>query len=668
MTRVWFKLGTLAPNSVDVPEQAIINDLKRKIKETWNQCLEGIDAGQLQVFGHAMAVLSEHEREDKAVPLTTTASEPLHVTVTNLVSDLPRTKRLRLCLTPGLLVLPGSVTIPVCRNPEFVSGEEWEGVDLEIRRHFECSDEDEADQCDGFKRVPPMAVVRFSRGGKTRALYEIATICKEKVKVESVIYVSFNDSTSLSEWEQEDPLQALCLRIAFAALHQSDTCSGTRAQQFEEFRSRNILVEPTMILRWLGNSSAVLLVDELNNLRELTKRKSKEASAFGRFLKDNFLGTENRYFVFSSHLLDTFEFFSLHVDPSGGSIRPVVLQELPMANDLSTVRQKLMPHLKGPREAIYYGLAPAMIFEKANERPIEGKRAMAVNDFLNTASGDLTQEFKNILASIITGNLTLVPAPLHILLDTSKEKKIRWIPYHLQFVMEMMYQCAFPDSPKYRQLSFAVKTLCNDFYTAKEHSGDGWESLFVLFLLVRCIVAEPHKRDGDATSSLQPVAGESLLPNHWFAGTEFPHVTYNSSYNNPNRLFSACDKWNDLSEGLQLEATPQLSIFYPSHASFQVYDVIVVYSKDKKVLETYGYQCKEGKVNSKHDPDPDITRSFVLKGDSPQEGKLHRKWLTPSTTDMDVFFGESGRHWTPREWRRLSNTIERKNVAAASDD
>jgi hypothetical protein len=667
MTRVWFKLGMMAPTSVEVPDTAIIDDLKQKIKEKCNEYLEKIDAAQLQVFRHAMAVLSEHEREDAAVPLTTTASAPLHVTVTNIVGDPPQAKRLRLCLSLDMLVQPRSVPIPRCQNPEFVSGEEWEGVDLEIRRHLQCSDEDEDDR-DGFERVPPMALVRCSRGGKTRALYEIAKICKEKVKVDSVIYVSFNDSTSLSEWEQDDPLQALCLRIAFAALRKLEQTSKTRAQQFEEFRSRDILVEPKLILQWLGDSSAVLLVDELNNLRELAKRQSKEASAFGRFVKDNFLGMENRYLVFSSHLLDTFEFFSLHVDPSGGSIRPVVLQELPMVDDLSTVMQKLMPHLKGPREAIYYGLIPAMIFEKAKNCPIEGKRVMAVNDFLNTGSGDLTQEFKNILASIITGSLRSVPDPLHILLDTDKEKKIRWIPYHLQFVMKMMYQHAFPHSSKYRQLSFAVQALCNGFYTAKEHSGDGWESLFVLFLLVRCIVAEPHKRDSDATSLLHPVAGESLLPKHWFGGTEFPHVTYNSSYQNSNRLFSECDKWNDLLEGLQLEAAPQLSIFYPPHATFQVYDVIVVYSKDKKVLETYGYQCKEGKVNSKHDPDPDIIRSFVLKGDSPQESKLHRGWLTPSTTDMDGFFGESGRHWTPREWRRLSNTIERHHVAAALDD
>jgi hypothetical protein len=266
MTRVWFKLGMMAPTSVEVPDTAIIDDLKQKIKEKCNEYLEKIDAAQLQVFRHAMAVLSEHEREDAAVPLTTTASAPLHVTVTNIVGDPPQAKRLRLCLSLDMLVQPRSVPIPRCQNPEFVSGEEWEGVDLEIRRHLQCSDEDEDDR-DGFERVPPMALVRCSRGGKTRALYEIAKICKEKVKVDSVIYVSFNDSTSLSEWEQDDPLQALCLRIAFAALRKLEQTSKTRAQQFEEFRSRDILVEPKLILQWLGDSSAVLLVDELNNLR-----------------------------------------------------------------------------------------------------------------------------------------------------------------------------------------------------------------------------------------------------------------------------------------------------------------------------------------------------------------------------------------------------------------
>ena len=246
-----------------------------------------------------------------------------------------------------------------------------------------------------------------------------------------------------------------------------------------------------------------------------------------------------------------------------------------------------------------------------------------------------------------------VPDPIHILLDTLKEKEIRWIPYHLQFVVDMMYHSAFPQSPEYRQLAFSVQSLCNAFYTSKEHSGDGWESLFVLFLLARCIAPEPHN----------PVAGEPLVPQRWFAGEEFPHVSYNS-YAKPGRLFSECKNWKDLEKGLILKDAPQLSIFYPSHTSFEVYDVIVVFSKDEKVVETYGYQCKQGKVNPDRSPDPSITCSFVLKGDSPQNSMVRRGWQTPSTADLEDFSGVFGRNWTPQAWRRLTNTIDRKAKAA----
>jgi hypothetical protein len=95
-------------------------------------------------------------------------------------------------------------------------------VKLEIMAQLESSDDPE--------RIPPMAVVRCSRGGKTRALYEIANTMKNDKNEDimeaakdhwggpvAVIYVTFNDNSSVETWEQLDPLQALLQRIAFVA-------------------------------------------------------------------------------------------------------------------------------------------------------------------------------------------------------------------------------------------------------------------------------------------------------------------------------------------------------------------------------------------------------------------------------------------------------------------
>lgn len=79
---------------------------------------------------------------------------------------------------------------------------------------------DSEDKNDGSVRVLPMAVVRCSRGKNTRSLYEIARIMRRETCSRdpiAVLFVSFNDFSSLLPDEQKDPLQALCQRIAYLA-------------------------------------------------------------------------------------------------------------------------------------------------------------------------------------------------------------------------------------------------------------------------------------------------------------------------------------------------------------------------------------------------------------------------------------------------------------------
>ena len=61
------------------------------------------------------------------------------------------------------------------------------------------------DDDEGFHRVPPMALVRCSRGGKTRALTEIAKQIVDKQIADCVIFVTLNDWSSISPAEQSNP-------------------------------------------------------------------------------------------------------------------------------------------------------------------------------------------------------------------------------------------------------------------------------------------------------------------------------------------------------------------------------------------------------------------------------------------------------------------------------
>lgn len=170
----------------------------------------------------------------------------------------------------------------------------------------------------------------------------------------------------------------------------------------------------------------------------------------------------------------------------------------------------------------------------------------------------------------------------------------------------------------------------------------------MLFLLARATAAKHQDPEASA-------GGDSLLPQEWFYKS--PQISFNKYCQLAKLPFTSCRTWDDLKHGLDLDNGPQISIFYPQHASFEVYDVIVLYSEDKQVHHLHGYQCTEGKANSGQKVDPEFTRSFVLKGDTPDTSSIRDEWLIPSAKHIEDFFGVSGKLWTPKEWRRLLLTL-----------
>jgi hypothetical protein len=154
-----------------------------------------------------------------------------------------------------------------------------------------------------------MALVRCSRGGKTRALYEIAAAIKKNFSDCAVLYVSFNDWSSVKPWEQSQPLEALCRRIAASAL--CNLGIDDMHEKYEDFYNANVSADA--VLKWLGKTPCVLLIDELNNLTSLNDDKV-QSEPLVTFLKKHFLSSENRYFIFSSHVVSTIGQLSEYMD------------------------------------------------------------------------------------------------------------------------------------------------------------------------------------------------------------------------------------------------------------------------------------------------------------------------------------------------------------------
>jgi len=185
------------------------------------------------------------------------------------------------------LCLPLEVPVPVVAStePAFLT-ESWLNETLDLVLDQQLKEDSIA------YRKPPMALVRCSRGGKTRALYELSSALKKKLPGAAIIYITLNDYSNLKSWEQSDPISAICRRIAFAA----------RKLTSSEFDA-NVSISKDVILQWLGKTPCVLLIDELNKFECLSATGSAGGSAVSHFLKDVFLTRLHRYLIFSSHVV-----------------------------------------------------------------------------------------------------------------------------------------------------------------------------------------------------------------------------------------------------------------------------------------------------------------------------------------------------------------------------
>ena len=555
---------------------------------------------------------------------------------------------------------------PTPDSPRFVCPKNWYGeVEFTIQNQLDAYDSEPSESY----RVEPLAVSRCSRGGKTRSLIEIAnmnfTHGKQKVPV---VFVSFNDYSPLDSHDQENPLEALLLRIAFAAWKEIDKKykpqvkldptesphSKTKtllSSVFTAFRKDYHVTEED-VLNWLGDAPALLIVDELNNLDKLAVKDSAETKKMVDFIKTYFLKEQGRYFVFSTHTLSTLECFGVYMEHSSNSDRGVLLQELPLVEDLASAKA-LNENLKGVREAIYYGLMPGLIHDRSKRSPrsVLVKWNSRMNEHNKKTPEKRKKAFLDVLKSLINGDVSLVPTQFHTFLDAvnaaAGSERVRWSPHHLEFVLRKLAL----DDDEDDYLAKSKGELCKNVLTAKEQSGDGWEALFVLFLLARCV-----------TKSWR----EPILPDvgRFFESGEKTVVLFNQPFCGRFKLLDKCECWSDLEKEILPGEAPTISIYYPTHAKFRAYDVILVASEKKKITGKVGYQCKEGKNDATQGVEQEFDSSFVLKGPSPVDSSHKVSWIIPSDDDIDAFFGVSGKHWTPKQWKKLAATA---GVSSDSD-
>jgi hypothetical protein len=247
--------------------------------------------------------------------------------------------------------------------------------------------------------------------------------------------------------------------------------------------------------------------------------------------------------------------------------------------------------------------------------------------------GVTLEQVRLLLGTFISGKENGVIEPLRQLMTTvineKKDAQIQWVPFHMMNVLEEFADRVLP------QLLGVIPRLFSLFTESKVQSGDSWECLFIIVVLIRCL-------SGKCDDVVLPLPSES----------EDCTVSYNELFDR-NVDFATADL-NAFVGAIRMPQTfPHAAIFYPSHAGFPLYDVIVAYFDMNRVRTLYGYQLKEGKALPKKGALPVFEGSFVIRGAPARQPGTGKDWTLPSADQIKEFFGVSGRHWTPQEWAKL---------------
>ena len=303
---------------------------------------------------------------------------------------------------------PLSVTPPELNpdEPKQFLTQDWLNEAMAIIKHY-CGMRDS-----GAERIPPMNLIRCNQGGKTRALKEIGMAIKSTMPDTVVLFVSFGDFSRIQDYEKNDLVTALCQRIAFAALDNkpSDLRSG-----FSEFQ-KTTLLDKTSVMKWLGNNTCVLLIDDVNI--GTTGIEKDVMKSFCLFLKDYFLGWKGRYFVSTSDILSISLNLALHMEYV--SERGAVNKELPVIRNLNeaTIALKLNDQLS-IFTAIYNGFIPSLLLQPIDNNFVKLQEAAAEQccDELNN------QKIVKFMRSFISGSDYCLPSTLLPFMDTTERSK-----------------------------------------------------------------------------------------------------------------------------------------------------------------------------------------------------------------------------------------------------
>jgi hypothetical protein len=174
------------------------------------------------------------------------------------------------------------------------------------------------------------------------------------------------------------------------------------------------------------------------------------------------------------------------------SNRNVLLCELPIVYSVFDAATIFNWSDISAREIFYYGSIPALIYEAYLSKTINdfdylpfAKRDLMIEKCID--NGLVTDESViALLSSFITGEKKSILLPLHQLMNTGADKKLRWIPFHMVEALRN-FSGSLKNAPELKMVVVQVVSLFDNFFNGSYLDGKGWEALFLIVLLIRLV-------------------------------------------------------------------------------------------------------------------------------------------------------------------------------------
>lgn len=329
--------------------------------------------------------------------------------------------------------------------------------------------------------------------------------------------------------------------------------------------------------------------------------------------------------MFSSHVVSTSKQLLDYMEPRGNkqSFRGVILRELPLVPNMRKARI-LSPNIN-PREALYYGLIPSLIHEVHMGRtPVSIATDLAKECIHSPVMTD--ENVIALLHSFLTGTDDFGMPALLPLMSVGEDSTSsssppsrwchRWIPLLMVEVLREFSNSRYYQSGEIKEILGDIVDLFEAFKLSKEQSGDGWESLFVIALLIRSLTNDFHSKF--FPSSLSSSSPCSVSYNRWTRSSSTPEF---SQIINLTELFKYLP---------QPDHRPHIDIYFPSFSNFQKVDVIFLFYDDKGGCHICLYQLKEGEeippAFYPQNIDALVEGKIVVRGKTGEEGLKKKSW------------------------------------------